>query len=194
MVRKFCRWLLYRRMGYRFEETVKRPKKYIIALAPHTSNWDFIMAVLFMGAESFRCGFMMKKEWFFWPLGPLFRRMGGIPVYRDKHHSVTDILAQQAREAEEFHLCITPEGTRRLQPEWKKGFYYIALKAELPILLYGLDYKRRLIRCTKQVIPNGDIDTQLTEIKHYFEGFSGKHPEKFTTGLNSNHQPTADHR
>ena len=183
MIQAFCRWLLYSRMGYRFEETVKRPRKYIIALAPHTSNWDFIMALLFMGAEKFQCGFMMKKEWFFWPLGPIFRSMGGIPVYREKNRSVTDVLGQQAREASDFHLCITPEGTRRLQPEWKKGFYYIALKGELPILLYGLDYKRRLIRCTKQVIPTGDYDTQIVEIKQYFEGFQGKYPEKFTTGL-----------
>jgi 1-acyl-sn-glycerol-3-phosphate acyltransferase len=126
---------------------------------------------------------MMKKEWFFWPLGPIFKRMGGIPVYREKNRSVTDVLAQQAREADEFRLCITPEGTRRRQPEWKKGFYYIALKAELPILLYGLDYKRRLIQCTKQVIPDGDFDKQIVEIKQYFEGFQGKYPEKFTTGL-----------
>lgn len=179
----FCRWVLYKRKGYRVEETVKRPRKYIIALAPHTSNWDFIIAVLFMGAERFQCGFLMKKEWFFWPLGLLFKRMGGIPVYRDKHNSVTDILAKQAMESESFHLCITPEGTRRRQPEWKRGFYYIALKANLPILLYGLDYKRRLIQCTKQIIPTGDIDAQMHEIKAYFESFTGKHPKQFTTGL-----------
>ena len=183
MIQSLCRWLLYKRMGYRFEETVKRPRKYIIALAPHTSNWDFIVALLFMGAEKFQCGFMMKKEWFFWPLGPIFRHMGGIPVYRDKNHSVTDILAQKAREAEDFHLCITPEGTRRLQPEWKRGFYYIALKAELPILLYGLDYKRRLIQCTKQVVPTGDIEREMIEINQYLDGFQGKHADKFTTGL-----------
>ena len=179
----FCRWMLYKCKGFRFEESVKRPKKYIIALAPHTSNWDFILAVLFMGAERFQCGFMMKKEWFFWPLGQILRRMGGIPVYRDKHHSVTDILAKQARESEEFHLCITPEGTRSRQAEWKRGFYYIALKADLPILLYGIDYKRRLIQCTKQIIPTGDVDAQMYEIKAYFAPFTGKHSDRFTTGL-----------
>jgi len=167
-------------MGYRFVETVTRPQKYIIALAPHTSNWDFIMGLLFSGAEGFQCGFMMKKEWFFWPMGYVMRALGGIPVYREKNQSVTDIVAKQAREAREFHLCITPEGTRRRQPEWKKGFYYIALKANLPILLYGLDYKRRLIQCTKQVIPDGNFDEQMVEIKQYFKDFQGKYPEKFT--------------
>jgi 1-acyl-sn-glycerol-3-phosphate acyltransferase len=111
--------------------------------------------------------------------------MGGIPVYRDKNRSITDIVAEQARQTDDFRLCITPEGTRRRQPEWRKGFYYIALQAELPILLYGLDYKRRLIQCTKQVIPTGDYDAQILEIKQYFEGFQGYHAEQFTTGLES---------
>ncbi len=184
MVQEICRWILYKRCGFRFEQTVERPKKYIIALAPHTSNWDFIIGVLFMYAEGFHCDFMMKKEWFFWPLGFFLKWLGGVPVHRQKNHSMTDAIAQTAREREEFHLCITPEGTRRRQPEWKKGFYYIALKAEIPILLYGLDYKRRLIECTKQIIPTGDIDTQMVEIKQYFEPYCGKYPDKFTTGLN----------
>ena len=73
-------------------------------------------------------------------------------------------------------------GTRSPNPEWKKGFYYIAQKAEIPILLYGVDYEKRLINCTKTIIPNGDIDAQMKEIKTYFKDFKGKKPENFTTG------------
>ena len=91
----------------------------------------------------------MKKEWFFWPLGPIFKSIGGIPVWRSKHNSMTENLAHAAKEAKKFHLCITPEGTRSANPDWKKGFYYIALNAQIPILLYGLDYKRKRIECTK---------------------------------------------
>ena len=100
----------------------------------------------------------MKKEWFFWPMGILMRRLGGIPVYRSKQMHSTDIIAEQAKQAKKFRLCITPEGTRKAQPEWKKGFYYIALKAEIPILLYGLDFADRKIVCTKTIVPNGDIE------------------------------------
>ena len=96
--------------------------------------------------------------------------------------SMTDSLAEAARRAEHFMLCITPEGTRSLNPEWKKGFYYIAQKAEIPILLYGVDYEKRLISCTKTIIPNGDIDTQMRDIKLYFKDFKGKNPDKFTIG------------
>jgi hypothetical protein len=107
---------------------------------------------------------------------------GGIPVWRSKHNSMTENLAQAAKDAKEFHLCITPEGTRSANPDWKKGFYYIALNAQIPILLYGLDYKRKLIECTKSIIPNGDIENQMREIKIYFKDFKGKKPEKFTIG------------
>ena len=81
-----------------------------------------------------------------------------------------------------FHLSIKPEGTRSMNTEWKKGFYYIELKAQLPILLYAVDYEKRIICCTKTIIPNGDIESQMRELKLYFKEFKGKHPEKFSIG------------
>lgn len=182
MWKKFCNWLLYKRLGWSVDVTEAHPDKFIICLAPHTSNWDFALGQIYSGAIGMKINFLMKKEWFFWPLGPLFRRMGGIPVWRDKKSSMTDNLAETARRLPVFQLCITPEGTRSLNAEWKKGFYYIAQKAGIPILLYGVDYEQRHIQCTKTVIPNGDIDTQMREIKLYFKHFKGKHPEKFTIG------------
>lgn len=169
-------------LGWSANISVDHPDKYIICLAPHTSNWDFIIGHLYSGANGIKSNFLMKKEWFFWPLGPIFKRVGGIPVWRSKHNSMTENLAQAAKDAKEFHLCITPEGTRSANPDWKKGFYYIALNAQIPILLYGLDYKRKLIECTKSIIPNGDIENQMREIKIYFKDFKGKKPEKFTIG------------
>ena len=169
-------------MGWTSEVTEDHPDKYIICLAPHTSNWDFLIGQLYNGAAGLSSNFLMKKEWFFWPLGPIFRRVGGIPVWRSKHTSMTDNLAETAKRAKTFRLCITPEGTRSPNPDWKKGFYYIALKAEMPILLYGVDYERKHIECTKTIIPNGDIDAQMREIKLYFSKFKGKKPENFTIG------------
>lgn len=158
------------------------PDKYIICLAPHTSNYDFLIGQLYNRAHGLKSNFLMKKEWFFWPLGPLFKRMGGIPVYRQKHTSMTDALADAAMKAETFHLCITPEGTRSRVDEWKKGFYFIALKAKLPILLYGLDYEKKLIQCTKTIIPSGNLEQDMREIKLYFKDFKGRKPENFSIG------------
>ncbi|MCR4810015.1 MAG: 1-acyl-sn-glycerol-3-phosphate acyltransferase [Prevotella sp.] len=182
MWKKFCNWLLYKRMGWTVDVTEDCPEKCIICLAPHTSNWDFIMGVLYNGATGMKSNFLMKKEWFFWPLGMLFRRMGGIPVYRQKHTSMTDTMAQTAKDAARFRVCITPEGTRKRVEEWKKGFYYIAQKAGIPILLYGLDYERKLIQCTKTIIPSGNIEADIREIKLYFKDYKGKKPENFTIG------------
>ena len=112
-------------------------------------------------------------------MGILMRRLGGIPVYRSKQMHATDAIAVQAKNARKFRLCITPEGTRKAQPDWKKGFYYIALKANIPILLYGLDFADRRIVCTKTIFPNGDIEEQMKEIKEYYADFKGLHPKQF---------------
>ncbi len=182
MLQQICRWILYRRMGWKTEITVDHPDKYIICLAPHTSNWDFVMGQLFSRAENLKTNFLMKKEWFFGPLGPIFRRLGGIPVYRSRHTSMTDTLAKAAQTSTSFKLCVTPEGTRSLNPDWKKGFYYIALKAGIPILLYALDFEHREIRCTRSVTPTGDFDADMRSIKLYFKDVKGKHPEQFSIG------------
>ena len=179
---KFCKWLLYKKLGWRKEITVNHPSKYIICLAPHTSNWDFAIGQLYMRAEGFHINFLMKKEWFRGPLGIFFKRIGRIPVYRSKSTSMTDAIAATATKEPTFHLCITPEGTRSLNAEWKKGFYYIALKAKIPILLYGIDYEKKLIKCTKQIIPTGDVENEIREIKLYYKDFKGKRPELFTIG------------
>lgn len=183
MWNKFCRWLLYKQLAWTINVTVEQPEKYIICLAPHTSNWDFLIGQIYAGAENMHINFLMKKEWFIWPLGPIFRALGGIPVNRHKKTSLTDQLAEKARNTPNFRLCITPEGTRKPTTEWKKGFYYIALKAQLPILLYGLDYQRKLIECTSAILPTGDIETDMRLIKTYFQNYKGKKPDNFTTGL-----------
>jgi 1-acyl-sn-glycerol-3-phosphate acyltransferase len=108
--------------------------------------------------------------------------MGGIPVFRQKRTSMTDAMAETAKSVDNFKLCITPEGTRKRVEEWKKGFYFIALKAGIPILLYGVDYERKLIQCTRTIIPSGDLEADMREIKLYFKNFKGRKPENFTIG------------
>ena len=179
MIQGFCRWLLYKKLGWTKCITVAHPDKFIICLAPHTSNWDFIIGQLYAQAEGFKINFLMKREWFFWPLGVFFRSLGGIPVWRSKHTSMTDNLAETAKTKDSFKLCITPEGTRSPNTEWKKGFYFIALKAEIPILLYGVDYEKKKIVCTDSFTPSGNIDEDMPKIKSYFKDFKGKKPENF---------------
>ena len=109
MLKGFCRWLLYNKLGWSRDITVAFPQKCIVCLAPHTSNWDFILGQLFSLAEGIKIQYLMKKEWFFWPLGYIFRHTGGIPVYRQKHVSMTDTLADIAVKSSEFRLCVRPK-------------------------------------------------------------------------------------
>lgn len=167
-------------MGWKTDVTVPHYDKCIICVAPHTSNWDFIIAQLYYRSIGRRAGFLMKKEWFFWPLGTLFRRMGGIAVERSKSTSLTDQLAEKAKNAKHFELAVTPEGTRSLTTKWKRGFYFIALKAHLPIMLYAIDYHTKTIRCTRVLKPSGDVDSDMREIMNYYRPYDGRKPGKFT--------------
>lgn len=171
--------ILHQWMGWRVEVTVPHRQKCIICVAPHTSNWDFILGELYYGSLGRKANFLMKKEWFFWPLGILFRKLGGFPVYRSKHTSMTEQLATQIKECEHLELAITPEGTRSLATTWKRGFYFIAMKAQVPIQLYDLDYKHKVIRCTKELIPSGDVEKDMKIVMDYYRHSNAKYPDKF---------------
>ena len=178
MFKGLCR-LIFRKMGWQVELTVPYRDKCIICVAPHTSNWDFIIAELYYHSIGRTAGFLMKKEWFFWPMGVLFRSMGGIPVERSRHVSLTDRVAEAAIKAERFELAVTPEGTRSLVTKWKRGFYFIALKAGLPIQLYAIDYKRKRIVCTQELVPSGNVEADMRLIMDYYRPYEGKYPGKF---------------
>lgn len=182
MKQSVCRFIYCKLLGWKAKVSVPDFPKCIICAAPHTTNWDLIIGKLFIGAIGRSSGFLMKKEWFFFPLGILFRRMGGIPVYRDQHTSMVDQLIARVKQSKTFRLAITPEGTRSANPEWKKGFYYIALGAQIPIVLIGIDYEKKCISAERYLIPSGNIEKDMKEIKLYFKDFKGKHPEKFDIG------------
>lgn len=175
-------FIYYRLLGWRMNVTVPNYDKYVICAAPHTSNYDLFIGKLFYGAWGRRTSFMMKKEWFFFPLGLLFKAVGGIPVDRGHKTSLVDQMTNRFAGSKKFHLAITPEGTRKRNPNWKKGFYFIALKAQVPIVLIGIDYSIKTITATKVIIPSGDYEKDLREIKLYYKDFTGKNPENFTIG------------
>lgn len=179
MKQKLYSFIYYKLLGWKTNVTVPNYAKCVICAAPHTTNWDLFIGKLFYGAIGRKTSFMMKKEWFFFPLGILFKAVGGIPVNRGKKSSLVDQMAQRFSSSSYFNLAITPEGTRKANPNWKKGFYYIALKAQVPILLIGIDYEKKTITATRELIPSGDIEKDLKEIKLYFKDFKGKKPENF---------------
>ncbi len=118
-------------------------KKYVLIGAPHTSNWDFIVGLLGLWGGRIRARFLGKKELFRPPLGYLMRALGGIPVDRSRRANLVDQVAEIFRREKEIAILVAPEGTRGKAPYWRTGFYYMALKAGLPIALGYADYRRK---------------------------------------------------
>lgn len=145
-------FIYYRLLGWKTNVTVPNYDKCVICAAPHTTNLDLFIGKLFYGALGRKTSFMMKKDWFFFPLGIIFKAVGGIPVDRSRKTSLVDQMVHHFAECKKFHLAITPEGTRKANPNWKKGFYYIALKAQVPIVLIGIDYSTKTITSTKAIM------------------------------------------
>ena len=98
MIKQICRTILYKWLGWTADVTLPIPDKCIFAVAPHTSNLDFILGELYIRTTGKKASFLMKKEWFFWPLGLLLKGIGGIPVNRSKRTSMTDQLQSRRKE------------------------------------------------------------------------------------------------
>lgn len=177
----FSRFIL-RLWGWKVRVTAPDYPKAIICVAPHTSNWDFIIGKLAYASVHRKAGFLMKKSWFFFPLGPIFRAMGGIPVSSGKgNESSVDNLVKLFKERDRLTLAITPEGTRSLTSHWRTGFLNIARMANIPIVLAAIDFKEKTARVERTFFPTGDNEADLRAIKDYYKGVTGKYPDKFTT-------------
>lgn len=159
-------------------EGVDTPKC-VICVAPHTSNWDFIVGKLFYTSIGLTAGFLIKKEWFFFPFNLIFKSMGGVPVDRGRRTSVTEQVAQMFAENERFQIAITPEGTRKRVNDWKKGFYFIAQKAQVPILIAYFDYAKKEVGSKGLFYPTGDAEKDIMAIRKMYNGVAGRHPENY---------------
>lgn len=155
--------------------------KCIICVAPHTSNWDFIIGKLAYASVGRKTGFLMKESWFFWPLGCFFRAIGGIPVPRGRKSSrpLTEVLVERFNSSQRLVLAITPEGTRSRTSEWHTGFLRIAMQAHIPVVLAVIDFSMKKAMIERSFELSGDINADMAAIKAYYRPFKGKYPEKF---------------
>ena len=181
-MRKLSRFIL-KLAGWKTTVTIPNPPKSIICVAPHTSNWDFILGYLYYQAVDRKASFLIKKSWFVFPFGILFRKIGGVPVNRSRASSVTQQMTDEFNKRETFHLAITPEGTRSLVKKWKLGFYHIACNANVPIQLATIDYGKKELSITKIVYPTGDEAADLAAIQDFYKDATARFPEKFYLGL-----------
>lgn len=160
-------------------EIPKDIPKCVVAVAPHTSMWDFILGRLAFWQLGLKTYFLIKKEVFFWPLGPIVKWLGGIPVDRQKKGNLVDQVAALFDQSDSLYIAITPEGTRNKVTQWKRGYYYIALKANVPIALGILDYKNKTGGVAKIIVPTGDFNEDSKLVESVYRGVGARHPEKF---------------
>lgn len=176
---------IFRILGWKFIGSIPQDiKKAVLVVAPHTSNWDGFYGLLFCLVKKLPIRFAIKKEAMFFPLGPLLRKMGAIPIDRKKQskllgrESMVHYIASILRQQTSLMLIIAPEGTRSHAKRWKRGFYYIAQQAHVPLVLGYMDYKKKHIGFGPVVYPTGNFDRDIEQIQSFYRDKMGKYPEQ----------------
>lgn len=165
--------------GWEAVGNVPDTPKFVMLMAPHTSNWDFlfILAILYvLGIKFFWFG---KKEIFRWPFRNLAKWLGGIPVDRSLKQNMVQQIGETIKSREQFVVGISPEGTRSIAKYWKTGFYYIACQAQIPIVFAFLDYGRKIGGLGPILDPTGNIEVDMETIRHFYSGITAKYPDNF---------------
>ena len=152
--------------------------KYLVVFGPHTCNWDFPLGMFAAAGFGIRPSWLGKHTIFRWPIAGFLRHMGGIPVRRDHREGIVGQIAAAYAAADSLILGMTPEGTRSLTPYWRSGFYHMALAAGVPIVLVSIDRPTKCISVGPTVIPTGEPCRDMEEIRAFYAGTRGIHPEK----------------
>lgn len=163
-------------LGWRVTGNLPNEPKMMVALAPHTSNWDFVISMAAIMAIGIRVSYLMKKEAFIWPFSLVWQWLGGVPLNRKATADTVEQLAQTYREREKLWLAIAPEGTRQKVTYWRTGFLRIAHLAQVPVLIVGWDYQNKVMNADKLWHPTGDHEKDAAELRNYVGAkFVGKH-------------------
>lgn len=165
-------------LGWTIVGQIPELQKYLVVGAPHTSNWDFIYFVMYINAVGLKVGFIGKDSAFWWPMGLILKKMGGIPVNRRSRNNFVEQIIDTYHQRSSLILLITPEGTRKKTEYWKSGFYYIAHGAHIPIILGFLDYQNKQLGIGPLFYTTGNIHQDFLIIQNFYNGKTGKYPEK----------------
>ena len=181
MWRSMCGFAL-KMLGWKVLNGVAPAKKAIIVGVPHTSTWDFVISYLYYTSVGGKTYFFIKKEFFYWPLSFLLKRLGGIPVDRTRGVSVVKQIIQEMNSRESMHLAITPEGTRKHTRRWKAGFHAIALATGATVYLGLFDFGRKEIGWITEFELSNDAEADIRRMKKFYReyGVVARHPELFS--------------
>ena len=178
VTRAFGKWAM-RLIGWKIAGDVPNLPKFMIIVAPHTSNWDFPVGVLAKFALGIKVTFLGKHTLFRWPLGVLMRWLGGVPVFRHAPRNVVEQTVDHIRKTRQIVIVLSPEGTRRKLPSWRTGFHYVARGADLPIVPAALDYSTKTVRFFPVYQPTDSVDANIAELGRHFTASMAFHPAQY---------------
>ena len=166
-------------MGWETQGAPPPQRRYVLIAAPHTTNWDLPLMLALSFVYDVPVRWMGKQSLFVGPLGPFFTALGGLPIVRHERRNVVDQMVELFHEREELVLAVPAEGTRSRAAHWKSGFYHIAHRADVPVVLGFLDYATRRGGFGPAVRATGDIGHDMQTIREFYADKWGKHPENF---------------
>jgi 1-acyl-sn-glycerol-3-phosphate acyltransferase len=179
MKKRLYQLIFLKLLGWKIEGTIDgNIKKCVLMVMPHTCNFDFFIGLFSRGIIDLEMNFVGKKELFKFPFGWYFRSIGGAPLDRSGGKNNVDATVDVFNSREVFRMAIAPEGTRKKVTELRTGFYYIALKANVPIIPVAFDFGKKEVKLGQPISLTGNYDADIKIILSHFKGVKGKYPER----------------
>jgi len=171
--------IILKLLGWKYELKFPKGEKFVIIAAPHTSNWDFFFFILLLWATKVKFDWAGKHTIFRGPTGIILKKMGGIPIDRSVKNNLVNIIVERFNLKEEYIFLVAPEGTRSKTKFWKAGFYYIAKKVNVPIVLGFIDYPSKSLGFNQSFFPSEKLEDDIQLLKDFYNSKNGLYPEKY---------------
>lgn len=167
------------RLGWKITGDYAGLKKSITIFAPHTAHVDFFYGKLGFTELGVKFKFLSKKELFFFPMNLVMRKLGSIPVRGVKGKNAIYEVAQMLNDTDELHIVVSPEGWIKRTTKWNKGFFYMAQKAKVPIVVGTLNYEKKEMGVKAVIYDTSDFKIVIEQINSIYKDSKGKNPEQF---------------
>ena len=177
MFSRIAQFFAFKIFKFTLQGNFPKDPKFVIAVVPHTSNWDFIVAIGVRTYLKEPIHFVGKKELFTPLTSWFFKGLGGMPLNRKKNENLVEAITRMYAEEDLFRMAIAPEGTRKKVTEWKTGFYYVAKNAGVPILPIAFDWENRVMTFHPLFSPTDNKENDFRYLKSLFKGVIGRVPE-----------------
>lgn len=175
-MKKLLYTFLFRLAGWKIKNAPDlNTIQYVLIAAPHSSNWDFFIGLAVKNILQIKPKFLAKKELFFFPFNLFLSAIGGIAVDRSNKHDLVNDISSRFHQNNKFSLALAPEGTRKAVAKFKTGFYQIATKANVAIVMVGLDYSKKEVTFAPPFYPTGDLTKDSLVIAEFYKDKTGKH-------------------